>query len=162
MEILLFVGLGSLLLGTVPLYLALRSKDSRTVAIVLSLTIAGVLLFASLYMDYHWSKATLEHQYQLEKAIKDRSRVDVLLEGIRQRQELEAHEDIYETGADDIACKRTQNLREAQSIIESLGLSEPISDSGWASWGGYFRVDPPGRDIIICYYRWSSTPETPN
>ena len=66
----------------------------------------------------------------------------------------EAQDDPYETGADDVACKRTQNLREAQYLVEGLGFTGHVADMGSSEWGGYFRIDPPGRDIIICYYRW--------
>ena len=89
MDVLLFVGLGSLLLGISSFVFALRSKDRRITSVVVLLLAIVILLFASIHMDYHVGKATLEHQGRTEETLRDYERLDALLDSILERRESE-------------------------------------------------------------------------
>ncbi len=79
MNVLLIIGVCSLLLAVVGFGLTLWTKDRRTIALGVLLMSIAILLFASLYMDYHVGKATLEQEYEtatkMAESIEDLGRI---------------------------------------------------------------------------------------
>ena len=66
------LGAFGLLLAGVGFSFTLWTKDRRTVAIGTSVLAIAILLFASLYMNYHAANVLLEHQVELQSETAER------------------------------------------------------------------------------------------
>jgi len=86
LDVLLLVGFVSVVACVGGMYLSLRTRDARTIAIAVSLVAIAVLLFVSQYTDYYVGNTSLYYQGESNKAAQERIRLDRLLEGLLKRE----------------------------------------------------------------------------
>ena len=167
LDLLLLLGLVGLVVCVGGLYLALRTRDGRTIAISVSIVAIAIMLFASQWAAQHVEAESLWLQRETYIAEQDREEVGRLLEGVQatrlQRRMLFVDEPVGGQSYS-LECEAYANAVEAREGMLERGFKHSAflglynSSAGEREDGtqfGYFRIDPTFiSEFVFCFYEW--------